>query len=186
MQSGIETLGQRAVTYLMHDGNGFAELTGWVSADDGFLALDRDGNGRIDSGRELFGDQTMLAGGVLAAGGVQALSEWDGAAADGNGDGVINASDAVWSRLRVWRDLDSDGFSDAGELFALSDLGVSRISLSFTDTGSADGKGNVQSRLGSFSRGDGTGGAIGEYLLARNTATSDRARAASASGQRWP
>ena len=169
---GIETLSQQAVTYFDHDANGFAELSGWVGADDGLLAMDRDGNGRIDSGRELFGDQTLLADGSTAAGGVQALSEWDAAAAGGNGDGLIDASDAVWSSLRVWRDLDSDGFTDAGELSALGDLGVSAISLSFADTGADDGKGNAQARLGSFARTDGTQGALGEYLLARNTAIS--------------
>ena len=115
---GIETLGQQAVTYFDHDANGFAELTGWVKGDDGFLALDRNGDGRINDGRELFGDHTVLASGAVAANGVQALSEWDLVANGGNGDGVISASDAVWASLRVWRDVDADGFSDSGELFS--------------------------------------------------------------------
>jgi hypothetical protein len=169
---GIETLSQQAVTYFDHDANGFAELSGWVGADDGLLAMDRDGNGRIDGGRELFGDQTLLADGSTAAGGVQALSEWDGVAAGGNADGVIDKSDAVWSSLRVWRDVDSDGFTDAAELVALGEAGVSAIGLSFADTGADDGKGNAQTRLGSYTRSDGTQGALGEYLLARNTAIS--------------
>ena len=115
---GIETLGQQAVTYFDHDGNGFAELTGWVRGDDGFLVFDRNGDGRINDGREMFGDQTVLASGAVAANGLQALSEWDLAANGGNADGMIDAGDAVWSSLRVWRDVDSDGFSDSGELFA--------------------------------------------------------------------
>ena len=60
---GIETLGTQAVTYFDHDANGFAELTGWVKGDDGFLALDRNGDGRINDGSELFGDHTVLKSG---------------------------------------------------------------------------------------------------------------------------
>jgi hypothetical protein len=81
---------------------------------------------------------------------------------------VIDAGDAVWSSLRVWRDVDADGFSDGGELFALSALGVSAIDLGFTATGTGDGLGNTQQRAGGFTRSDGSSGTIGEYLLARN------------------
>jgi len=169
---GIETLGQQAVTYFDHDANGFAELTGWVSGDDGFLALDRDGDGRISDGGELFGDHTVLASGVVAANGLQALAEWDLAANGGNDDGVIDAGDNVWSNLRVWRDQDADGFSDAGELFTLGDLGINAINLGFSDTGVSDGLGNTQQRVGHFTRADGTAGTIGEYLLARNATLS--------------
>jgi Ca2+-binding RTX toxin-like protein len=169
---GFDTLGQSAVTYFDHDGNGFAELSGWVGGDDGLLVMDRNGNGRIDSGRELFGDQTVLASGAIATSGVQALAEWDSAALGGNGDGRIDASDMVWSRLQMWRDLDSDGFTDAGEVVGLAQLGITGISLGFTDTGRSDGKGNQQARAGVFFRADGTQGAVGEYLLARTTSAS--------------
>ncbi len=169
---GVETLGQQAVTYFDHDANGFAELTGWASGDDGFLALDRNGDGRINDGRELFGDHTVLAGGAVASNGLQALSEWDLVGNGGNGDGIISASDAVWDSLRVWQDVDVDGFSDSGELFALSALGISAINLAFTATGAGDGLGNTQQRAGSFSRSNGSSGTIGEYLLARNTSVS--------------
>jgi Ca2+-binding RTX toxin-like protein len=169
---GFDTLGQSAVTYFDHDGNGFAELSGWVGGDDGLLVMDRNGNGRIDSGRELFGDQTVLASGAVATSGVQALAEWDSLALGGNGDGQIDASDKVWSKLQMWRDLDSDGFTDSGELFSLDQLGITGISLGFKDTGAGDGKGNQQARAGVFYRADGTQGAAAEYLLARTTAVS--------------
>ena len=169
---GIETLGQQAVTYFDHDANGFAELTGWVSGDDGFLTLDRNGDGRINDGRELFGDHTVLKSGAVAANGVQALAEWDLGANGGNGDGVINASDAVWANLRVWRDVDADGFSDSGELFALNALGIKAINLALTATGASDGLGNTQQRAGTFTRSNGSSGTIGEYLLARDTTIS--------------
>ena len=173
--NGVQTLGQQAVTYFDHDANGFAELTGWVDSNDGMLVLDRDGNGRIDSGRELFGDQTVLVSGAVARSGVQALAEWDATANGGNSDDVISAGDAIWSAfasLRVWRDANSNGFTDAGELLTLDTLGISALSLNFTATGASDGLGNTQARIGSFSREDGSTGNMGEYLLARDTTIS--------------
>jgi Ca2+-binding RTX toxin-like protein len=169
---GIETLGTGAVTFFDHDGNGFAEMTGWAGADDGMLVMDRDGDGRITSGRELFGDRTVLQSGAVATSGMQALAEWDLAANGGNGDGMLDAGDAAWGRLRVWRDADGDGFSDDGETLSLSAAGISALSLSFDETNLADGLGNVQARLGSFVRADGSLGAMGDYLLARNTTIS--------------
>ena len=60
---GVETTALADGSYFDHDGNGFAEQTGWVSSDDGLLVMDRDGNGTIDSGKELFGNQTVLSNG---------------------------------------------------------------------------------------------------------------------------
>lgn len=102
--------------------DGFAELTGWVSADDALLALDVDGDGIIDDNSELFGDQTGHANGFLAL-----------AAHDGNADGVIDANDAVFADLIVWRDLNGDGFSAATEMFSLSDVGITSIDLAYVD-----------------------------------------------------
>jgi hypothetical protein len=143
---GITTLGTADVTFFDHDGNGFAELTGWVSPKDGLLVMDRDGDGRITSGRELFGDQTILQSGAHATSGAQALAEWDLAANGGNGDGVIDSQDAAWASLRVWRDVNSDGFTQAGELISLADAGITSLSLSFATTNVADGLGNTQLR----------------------------------------
>ena len=98
------------------DGDGFAEWTGWVAADDGLLALDRDGNGRIDDISELFGSPTADGFAELAA-------------LDANGDGVIDAADADFANLRVWIDADQDGFSDDGELHTLADLTIRSLDL---------------------------------------------------------
>ncbi len=98
-------------TFFDLDNNDFAERTAWVSADDAFLALDRDSNGTIDNGSELFGDATPINGGTeIAADGFSALSDLDS-----NADGVIDANDAQFADLRVWQDLNQNGFSDAGE-----------------------------------------------------------------------
>jgi trimeric autotransporter adhesin len=103
-------------------GDGTAVATGWVGAGDGLLVLDRDGNGRIDSGRELFGTATPGADGAPAADGFAALQVFDA-----NGDGVIDASDPVWSQLKVWVDANADAISATGELLTLDQLGVARI-----------------------------------------------------------
>ncbi len=78
------------------DKNGFAEKINWTSRD-GFLCLDLNGNGTIDNGGELFGDQTLLADGTAAKNGFEALAQYDG-----NGDGVIDENDEIFSSLNVW------------------------------------------------------------------------------------
>lgn len=107
--------------------DGIRTRTAWASPDDGLLALDRDGNGRIDTGRELFGDSTLLRSGKLAADGYAALADLDNVK-----DGLINGQDAVFDRLRIWRDLDQNGISAANELFTLGQLGISEIQLAKT------------------------------------------------------
>ncbi|RAR70166.1 hypothetical protein AX018_11202, partial [Paracidovorax anthurii] len=58
---GIEAVGidpSRPILF-DHDGDGTKNATGWIKGDDGLVVLDRNGNGLIDSGQELFGDQTL-------------------------------------------------------------------------------------------------------------------------------
>ncbi|MEJ8562355.1 hypothetical protein QTO30_14715 [Yoonia sp. GPGPB17] len=98
-------------------------MTGWVAPDDGLLALDIDGDGIINDGSELFGDQTGYDHGFLAL-----------AAHDGNGDGTINADDAVFDDLLIWQDANSDGISQAGEMRGLAEVGIASISVNATAT----------------------------------------------------
>jgi hypothetical protein len=90
------------------NGDGFAERTGWVRPGDGLLALDSNGNGRIDDGNELFGTSTQDGFTMLRT-------------YDANNDNVIDASDAVYANLLVWRDANLDGVSQVGELWAAND-----------------------------------------------------------------
>ncbi|MDE7229642.1 MAG: hypothetical protein K2N56_04100, partial [Oscillospiraceae bacterium] len=115
------------------DNNGFAEKTAWIGSEDGFLALDRNGNGLIDNGGELFGDQVIMRNGSRSASGFEALAELDS-----NKDGVIDARDPRFSELLVWIDADHNGISDEDELNSLSELGVISISLDHTEVSFVD------------------------------------------------
>ena len=108
---GIETTGINTTTPVMFDmaGTGVQQSVGWVQSDDGFVVRDLNGNGLIDSGAELFGDATTLANGTKATDGFAALADLDA-----NHDGVVNTSDAAFSQLRVWRDLDQAAAGPAG------------------------------------------------------------------------
>ena len=100
-----------ALAIFDHGGDGFAEGTRWAGVDDGMLVWDRNGNGKIDDGGELFGNNTVLTNGQNAAHGFAALSELDA-----NRDGVVDSSDANFANLRVlrWTDANSNGMMDAG------------------------------------------------------------------------
>ena len=119
---GTETIGVESGAYFDHDANGFAEQTGWVGKDDGLLVLDRNNNGTIDTGRELFGDNTILKNGSLATDGLQALADLDS-----NADHKIDSADAAFSQLKVWKDVNSDGISTSNELHTLSELNIKSI-----------------------------------------------------------
>lgn len=133
---GIETLAVGA-SYFDLDSDGLSEMAGWVSPDDGLLVHDRNGDGRISNGTELFGNHSLLNNGQTAGNGYQALAEYDS-----NGDGIINAQDASYAKLQVWRDLNGNGTSDIGELQSLTDAGVVSISTGYTDSSHVDAHGH--------------------------------------------
>lgn len=110
-------------------------------SDDAFLTLDRNGNGRIDDGSELFGDGSLQIASA-SPNGFMALAYFDWPANGGNGDGQINARDAVWSQLRLWRDAYRDGFADTGELLDLDASGVHGFSLAIESSDAVDANGN--------------------------------------------
>ncbi len=161
---GIETVASTDGAYFDHDGNGFAERTGWVSADDGLLVRDINGDGIINDGGELFGDQTILQNGQTAADSFQALADLDG-----NADGKIDANDAAFSQLRIWQDVDGNGYSTADELKTLAELGISALNTGHTDTDIPDGLGNTQVQAGTFDKTDSATGQMGGFLLQRDT-----------------
>lgn len=125
---GLETAGPAQSGVLFdHDADGIKTGTGWVKSDDGFLVMDRNGNGVIDNGRELFGDATPLYAGGTAADGFAALAQ-----EDSNSDGKITSADSKWSSLRIWRDLNQDGVSQANELFTMQNASIAGINVAKT------------------------------------------------------
>ena len=146
------------------DNNGFAEKTSWVGVKEGLLAYDKNGDGVINGGNELFGDRTLMKDGkTLASSGFVALAEYDD-----NKDGKIDSNDVIYALLRIWQDSDGDGIASAGELRRLVDLGIVSIGLSYSNTGVTDSANNIQVRAGTFTLTDGSSRAVGEYLLNRN------------------
>jgi len=160
---GTETTAVADGAYFDHDGNGFAERTGWAGLDDGLLVWDRNGDGVINNGRELFGDQTLLKNSTRATNGFQALAEWDE-----NLDGKIDVNDSIWSNLRIWRDFDGDGYSSVGEFYALNELGIIALNTGYSNVNITDPNGNIQTQAGTFTKADGTAGQMNNYTLRRD------------------
>ena len=123
--------------------------TGWVSSGDGLLVLDRNGDGVINDGSELFGSATALANGQKASDGYAALRDLDS-----NQDGVMNSGDAAFTNLKVWVDADSDGSTDSGELRSLDSLGIRSVSTVATVELSKD-NGNLVGLVSSYETTDG-------------------------------
>lgn len=157
---GIETVGTDRGILFDHDGDGVKSGTGWVSADDGFLVYDKNNDGIINNGGELFGDFTRFANGTLARDGFDALRT-----VDINNDGVINVTDTSFNSLKIWRDINQDGQSQANELFSLSTLNISAINLTKTTNNQSLTNGNQLLDTGIYTKTNGSTGRLGEVNL---------------------
>ncbi|HZG08769.1 MAG TPA: tandem-95 repeat protein, partial [Allosphingosinicella sp.] len=139
------------------DGDGLADDTSWIGAGDGFLFLDRDGNGQLTNVGEM-----SFTGDVEGA-----ASDLEGLKAfDSNGDGTLSSADARFAEFRVWQDRDGDGAAEANEILTLQASGIASISLTGTpvDRESKPGEVIVMNQ-GSFTRTNGTTGSLLDAAL---------------------
>ncbi|MET3459277.1 calcium-binding protein, partial [Variovorax atrisoli] len=163
---GLELKAASGAVLFDHDADGIRTGSGWIGSDDGILVRDINGNGAIDSGRELFGVDTIKSNGEKATNGFDALADLDS-----NNDGQFTSSDFAWNQIKVWRDFNQNGISDTGELFNLDQIGISRIGVVGSTTNSTGGSqagttvnGNLIAQSASFTR-SGEDYAIGSVNL---------------------
>ena len=161
---GIQTIAPSSISARFdHNADGIATATGWAAAGNGILALDLDKNGKIDSGKEIFGNHSVLSNGATAAHGYAALAELDS-----NHDNLINQADELFSSLKVWQDINQDGISQSNELFTLQALGIQSLNLEHQENSKDLGNGNRLTHIGNYTKTDGTTGEMGDVEFAAN------------------
>jgi serine-aspartate repeat-containing protein C/D/E len=142
--NGVQTVSRSAAggTFDLF-GNGVSVASGWIGSGDGFLAVDKSGNGRIDSISELFGGSAKGAG-------FAQLAEYDS-----NGDGLVNSSDTGFAALSIWRDANGNHQTDDGELMSLAEAGISGLNVSYIELPFLDRQGNLHLERSSALMADG-------------------------------
>ncbi len=184
---GISTSGSTDSSIVFdYDGDGIRTGTGWIRAGEAFLVADRNADGVIDTGAELFGVDTLLPSGLLAKDGFSAIAPLD-TNADGkiditdtpvsawqiafdvNGDGIIATGETralQFTDLMVWQDINQNGVSEASELRTLTEAGIASISTAKTVVNTNLGNGNRITGTGVFTRADGSAGGTANLDLA--------------------
>ena len=149
---GIKTTSLLNGHFIDHQSDGFSELSAWVSDEDGILFIDKNNNGVIDNGSELFGENYVKLDGANATTGFDALADLDS-----NNDGIIDSSDTQFSNLKIQK--------GDGTILSLGAAGISSINLNASVVNQEDENGNIKIESGTFIKLDGTTGEIGSYSL---------------------
>ena len=158
---GIETISLNSNTAVAfdYDGDGTASTTAWVGADDGLLAVDLNNDGIINDGSEI----------VFSQYAEDAETDLEGLAAafDTNQDGKLTSADELFEQFGVWQDADSDGITDKGEFYTLTELGIVEIGLTSDGIQSSSEDGSVTLYgTSSYTNADGSTGAVGDVGFA--------------------
>jgi len=147
--NGIETLNYSSGVLFDINADGKTEQTGWVGASDALLVLDLNQDGLINDASELFGEHMLKQDGSKASDGFDALAQYDS-----NQDGVIDNQDQIYSQLLLWVDSNSDGISQADELFTLEQRGITQLNL-FSERVNQNNNGNLTALEGYYLDNDG-------------------------------
>ncbi|MBZ7927765.1 hypothetical protein LAC81_25770 [Ensifer adhaerens] len=151
------------------DGDGVRDLTGWAGPTDGLLAIDLAADG--SAGGDGFIDQAKELGFSLwktpeeINGEQEVVTDLEGLrhAFDTNGNFMLDEGDARWSEFRIWRDLNQDGLTDAGELQTLAEADIRIIELvPSMNGGSAFADGSQITGISSYLKADGTKALVGD------------------------
>ncbi|WLF84392.1 calcium-binding protein [Moraxella sp. ZY210820] len=162
---GVETLAHKNKGVMFDfDADGLRHATGWVKDDDGILVYDRNADGTINDGREVFGDSTLKKDGSTAKHGFDALADLDS-----NGDGYINQDDDAYKLLSVWQDKNQDGISQEDELKTLEELGIQSLNLAYQNIRQNLNGDNQLTQIGNYTKVDGTKFTMGDVNFKFNS-----------------
>lgn len=158
------------------DGDGAREVLSWTAAarNEGFLWLDVDRDGVVDSAAELVGTRLRLPdpGAAPVESGFDVLRTLDAAARGGNGDGLLTGADRGWRELRVWVDRNHDGVAGPKEVAGLEDWNLVELRLAHRNERRVDGGLNLHRSVGSFKRLGGLRAGVRQYIQGTITAVS--------------
>jgi lipopolysaccharide export system protein LptA len=145
--NGIKLTGETSVSPMFDmQGTGFAVHTGWTQPGTGLLVVD-DGSGLVKNINQLVGGENNS--------GFAALAQFDS-----NHDGLVDTNDPIFAQLRVWQDANSNAVVDPGEVETLDQAGITSINVAATAQTGLSIAGNAVTATGTFTRSDGTTGAI--------------------------